>query len=501
MRAIGSSTAAAFAIATLAVTMTVRADSRDIGHTAVTGAPSPPLESLLEINDLAMGVADNGVFALDQHSGSARLEYPRGTGRMVAYAGGFWVSGRVNGDTRMVVSDFGSEWAAGPLAPGLAAPWTDGVFRFTRGDTTGRAAWMSTAVPLGAPAEPIADQTLWAICNDMAAPSFPPNGGRRTSPIGLEARFTAYAFDRPGTLRRAVFMRLRIIHGGIDALDSAAVGVFFDPKASPPALRASYDLVRDLGYSHPADDPSGEEAVAVGVLWLGGPRASPAERMRPTSFVAYPNGSDPGTAAAYDAVTRGLEPWGAAMIDSSTLQPTTFFSSGDPIAGTGWNATVPAHPHTVMAAQPFTFAPGDTQDVEVAIVVGHGTSRDAAILDLREVADEARAAYASGFANLPDPDPYPSPGRLLAFPNPAPAAARIAIRVEAPGARVEATVFDAAGRRVRRLLDAPSVSGRHVVDWDGADDDGVPAGAGLYFVRVRVGDREFTARVVRLSGT
>lgn len=465
------------------------------------GLVLPPLESTLEINDLAMGVVDNGMFAFHFFQGSTNLEYPRGSGTLVAYTGGFWVSGRVGGETRMVISEFGSEWAAGPLVPGRQVPWTHGVFRFTRGDTTGRAAWTAVAVPYGAPPAPLADQTTWAVCNDLDAASYLPGGARLTNAVGLEGLFTTCAFDRPGVLRRAAFLKLQLIHGGLAALDSAAIGVFFDPRAQPGALRAAYDPARDMGYSYPASDPVGGEAIAVGIVWLGGPRPSQAgARMRPTSYVVYPNGSDPGVPRDYDQVLRGLEPWGAAMIDSSLMQPTTYFSSGDPVAGTGWNATVPPHPHTVLAAQPFTFAPGDTQDVDVAIVIGHGADRIAAILDLRAAADEARAAFEAGFTGLPAPDPYPAPGRLLAYPNPAPAGASIAFRVDGAFERVQATVYDATGRRVRRLLDASFNRGRHVIEWEGMDDDRRRVGAGLYFVRITVGGRAHTARVVRLSG-
>jgi hypothetical protein len=375
------------------------------------------------------------------------------------------------------------------------------VFRITRGDTTGQAAWNAVAVPVGAPAGLIGEQTLWSVCNDVEPSELYPRPlGRLTAPIGLEAQVTAYAFDRPGGLRRVTFVRCRVIHEGTAPLDSAAFGVFFDPKAVPHALRAASDTSRDMGYSYPADDPSGGDAVAVGVLWLGGPRVAGA-RLRPTSHVVYPNGADPMDALQFDRALRGTLPWGASMFDSSTGQPTSFFSTGDPVTGTGWAATMPPHPHTVLAAQPFTFAPGDAQDVDLAIVVGRGVDRVAAILDLRAAADEARAAFTAGFTNLPAFEPYPAPGRVLAYPNPCGPGARIAFRVEAATEPVRAIVYDAAGRRVRRLLDAPRVSGRHVIEWDGTDDDGRRVNAGLYFVRVTVGGREHLGRVVRLAGS
>jgi hypothetical protein len=455
----------------------------------------PARQERLEINDLGMFVLNDGRFAWNLDTYDGGLEYPRGSGRLVTFAAGLWAAGRVDGQVRAATAGFGTDWIPGPVGGLSQDPSRYKVYRTMRGDTTGRGEWIARAAPMGAPltnaGEPLAvgDQTLWTVFRGGLAPSV------------IETQLTAYAFDRPGALRRAAFIRLRLIHKSGGLVDSAAVGLFLDPRAGADALRAASDVGRDMGYAYPAAEPASGDAVAIGMLWLGGPRLVPAgARMRPTSHVVYPNGSDPSSTLQYDRTLRGALPWGASMIDSATGLPTAYFSTGDPVAGTGWNATVPSHPHMVLGAQPFTFAPGDTQDIDVAIVIGRGLDRDAAILDLRAAADEARAAFASGFANLPAFEPYPAPGRLLAFPNPAGAGARIAFRVEAATEPVRAIVYDAAGRRVRRLLDAPFVSGRHVIEWDGADDDGRRAGAGLYFVRVTIGGREHTARVVRLAG-
>ncbi len=489
-------------VAVLAVTCAVA--PAHAGAVRTSGSALPPVQATLAINDLAMGVVDNGMFAFRFYPLSeGDLEYPRGSGRIVAFAGGFWVSGRVSGETRMVISEFGSEWAPGPLAWITSPPvtWPGSLFRYSRADTAGRGAWAARAVPLGAPAAPPADETLWAVCNDYGTAAFYPHGNRMTNPIGLEAHFTTYAFDRPGTLRRAAFVKLTLLQMGAAPLDSAAIGVFFDPRVGLPALRAAYDLAREMGYSYAADPPTGGEAIAVGVVWLGGPRPPLLiQRMRPTSYVVYANGADPAVPHDYDDVTRGLEPWGAAMIDSSTMQPTPFFSSGDPVAGTGWNASVPPHPHTVLSAQPFTFAPGDTQTVDVAIVVGHGPDSVAAILDLRAAADAARAAFATGFANLPAADPYPAPGRILAYPNPAPAGARIAFRIEAPAAPAALIIYDVCGRRVRRMDVSHAAAGRYVAEWDGRDEHGHRARAGLYFARFESAGAAATGRLVLLSG-
>jgi len=75
-------------------------------------------------------------------------------------------------------------------------------------------------------------------------------------------------------------------------------------------------------------------------------------------------------------------------------------------------------------------------------------------------------------------------GRALsASPNPFNPATVIAFELAAPG-RVELTVHDALGRRVRTLAAGAHASGRHEVRWDGVDAQGRRAGSGVYFVRL-----------------
>lgn len=79
--------------------------------------------------------------------------------------------------------------------------------------------------------------------------------------------------------------------------------------------------------------------------------------------------------------------------------------------------------------------------------------------------------------------------------NPAAGAARFALELPRSGP-ARADVFDLLGRRVRELLDAPMLAaGSHVLGWDGRDETGATACAGIYFVIARSGSE---SRVVKL---
>ena len=103
-------------------------------------------------------------------------------------------------------------------------------------------------------------------------------------------------------------------------------------------------------------------------------------------------------------------------------------------------------------------------------------------------------------ADVTNVAPFPWRAGLRAtWPNPFAGRARIGYAVDGPG-RVTVTVLDAAGRHVRTLFegDRPS-AGPGAVEWDGAADDGRPAPAGVYWVRMRWPGGTDGRRIVKLE--
>jgi hypothetical protein len=64
--------------------------------------------------------------------------------------------------------------------------------------------------------------------------------------------------------------------------------------------------------------------------------------------------------------------------------------------------------------------------------------------------------------------------------------------------RVRLEIFDAAGRRVRLLVDEIRQKGGHSVDWDGTASAGTPAASGVYFYRLTAGKSTLTRKMVLL---
>jgi len=59
-------------------------------------------------------------------------------------------------------------------------------------------------------------------------------------------------------------------------------------------------------------------------------------------------------------------------------------------------------------------------------------------------------------------------------------------------------VFSVQGRLVRRLVEGPQTAGIHTATWDGRDDAGRRASAGIYYYRLQTAEGRFEKRMVAL---
>jgi hypothetical protein len=112
-----------------------------------------------------------------------------------------------------------------------------------------------------------------------------------------------------------------------------------------------------------------------------------------------------------------------------------------------------------------------------------------------EVMAETTVVVNSGTVGLPDDKFVPTVAALgQAIPNPFGASTRLTYRLPDAGA-VRIAVFDPAGRKVRTLLDATVEAGEYEASWDGRDDSGRRAAAGIYFIQMRTEDKRIARRV------
>jgi len=391
-----------------------------------TQGTRPPIINVIDTgqkvdaNSISMFVTNIGSFAYDLGTGNSGLEFPKGTGNTCVFAAGLWLGAKVGNEIRVTVAEYGQEFGPGPMVNGQAVPDPNGIYRMykvSREDTTGWADWVANAAPSGAPVDTVSglvvphiigDQTLWAVFND-ADPSRHTTDAGSSTPLGVEVQLTAFAFNRQGALGNTVFLSYKIINKGTNTLDSAFVSVWSDPDNGG----ASDDLVGvdttlSLGYCYNAtnnDNVYGSRPPAVGFDFFKGPTVN-GEVLGLKSFNKYVNGTDPNANVQSYNYMKGLDPDGSPVVDPTTNQVTTFTNPGDPVAGTGWLDTNPADRRLMLSTGPFTMAPGDTQNVVTAVIVGQGRDRLSGVKALRFYDQSAQDAFDRDF-NLPNPPAKP----------------------------------------------------------------------------------------------
>lgn len=85
--------------------------------------------------------------------------------------------------------------------------------------------------------------------------------------------------------------------------------------------------------------------------------------------------------------------------------------------------------------------------------------------------------------------------RLFSYPNPSQGLTHIAYSI-ATKTPVTLDIYNAVGQRVAQLVDQPQEAGEYVVDWEGKDDHGNVAGAGLYIIVLRTKGKDLRQKLI-----
>lgn len=392
-------------------------------------------------NLIDMRVTNYGSFAYDEGAG-ADLIYPNGTGRTVAFAGGIWLGTRVNGEVRVSAAEFCMPFAPGPiLAPGEWADPEDESYRTYKiepGDSPGEdpdyGDWpIQDGAPVGEDGWPrvLGQQTLWSVYNDLN-PDYRDCGVSSNDPLGVEVRQTTFADYWYGTAERTVFIEWMILNKSLDALSDTYVSFWLDPDIGDAYDDvAGCDTLLSLGYSYNGDndDPFyGTTPPAVGFVVVQGPVVpSPGDNayvsgvwvpdyknLPMTAYSKLIIPTEPTEPSQVYNLMQGLDRYGNVVIDPTTGLPTNYCLPGDPVSEEGWFDEDPYECRILVTSGPFEMAPGDSQTVAVALIVGHGPDRLASVTNLKQHAGEATDLFRT-LIEAPQPTPtlvwswYPEP--------------------------------------------------------------------------------------------
>jgi hypothetical protein len=209
------------------------------------------------------------------------------------------------------------------------------------------------------------------------------------------------------------------------------------------------------------DVPAGESKIRATVAWSDEPGEILAERELVNDLDIWLE--DPDGQIHLPYVLNPNNPYAPATTGYDHLNPVEQVEVESPVAGL-WTlhvlgTEVPMGPqaYSVAVNQPY---------------VGSGAS---AVGEERLLTDVARLAPAR-------PNPFHETTTL-----------RFTLGREAP---VKLAIYDAAGRRVRTLVDGALEAGVHQLAWDGRDARGQLVPAGVYFARLGVGPEVHTRSLV-----
>jgi hypothetical protein len=395
----------------------------------------------IDINQISMVVTNTGSIAWDKLNGAAGLEFPKGSGKTALFAAGPWLGASVGGQVRVAISEYSDEYGPGAMFGGVSddhARPEYKVYKLQRAypSTAERDAalldYNAGAVPHGAPLVSVlgdgtlsipGDQMLWCVFND-ADPAFHTNAAGSTLPLGVEVQLTAFAYSQPdpgGPATRTIVLRYKFVNRGVNTLQDLWIGMWSDPDLGGfTDDLIGCDAARGMGYVYNGGGPDlqyGATPPALGFDLLRGPVGAGGVPLGMTAFTRYVNGGEPASATGTYAALRGLEPSGAPVIDPTTGLPTTFSVTGDPITGTGWIDKPPSDRRMLLSSGPVDLSPGQSEDVEYAIVIGQGNNRLSSVLSLR-CDDDAIQEFFDRSYSLPLPDAAACP-QLVNCPRPA----------------------------------------------------------------------------------
>lgn len=409
----------------------------------------------VNVNNIDMVVTNHGSIGYDIANGNSGLFFPNGqTDKAVVFASGLWLGAKDQASEELLVrvGEYSQTFSPGEIkADGSAADPSLAkykVYKINKGDNAStNEDWANWPCDLGAPCEAdgvtpkvLGDQTLWSVYNDIH-PNTPSNDAASIASMGIEVRQTVFAFNRSGALGNVVFVKYQFFNKGTKTLTDMYSSIWSDPDlggAADDYVGSDVDL--SLGYTYNADNDDsdyGSSIPAVGYDFFQGPLVSIAgetyidnnsngifdagddalttgkgfdkewpgfKNLPMASFNKYINGTDPSSPEETYNYMQGLLPDGSPYINPVTGQPTTFTHTGNPVSRQGDLDFNPADRRLMLSAGPFTMAPGESQEVVTAIIIGQCGDNLVAVDHLKSFDKEAQTVFDNNFSAPSPPD-------------------------------------------------------------------------------------------------
>ena len=348
----------------------------------------------------------------------------------------------------------------------------------------------------------LGDEVLWCVMNDM---DYNRRLFERCIPTGLEIQMSVYGYTHLA-LADVVFKKYLIMNKGKNTIDSMFFSYWSDPDLGNNNFDdfVGCDTLLSLAYCYNADNDDewgyGENPPAVGFLLLQGSTVPTNEYdsarvnnrwvrgikdKKMTSFSTIPYidssfwgmcwyGHEPISTPFWDYnCINGLICDGSPHINPIDNIITKYPFSGNPVDSTGWNMgyqnlIAPGDWNMYLNSGPITMAPGDTQEVVIAIIAARGSSNLQSVAALKNTAKIVKYFYDNytpELSNINYTPPIPEYYYLgQNYPNPFNPKTQIDYELPLNGL-VTLKVYDILGREIATLVNEEKTAGKHQVDF------------------------------------
>lgn len=372
----------------------------------------------------------------------------------------------------------------------------------------------------------IGDELHWMVMNDMDTAKTLNVFG--SNPIGLEVQLSIFGFKDNPQLKDVIFKKYLVINKSNQTVSNMYFCYFSDDDLGGGSNDfVGCDTTLNLGYSWVSTNYNvvyGLNPPSVGHMILQGPviKGHPTDRaffngiirdgyknLGMTTFAAnFKNHpllpSDPNlglglyqsTIEVYNLL-RGLRNDGSTFINPLTNQPSHFHFSGDPESESGWiegkeypNANV-SYPSFggdrkyYITSGTFNFAPGDTQEIVMAILIVRGNNNRNSVTELKNLARKIRQLYQTDIykENLEENISFRISDKVFQnYPNPFNSDTNISFELTKP-THVMFKIYDILGREIVTLLDEYKKAGRYSTIFDPGSLGNIKLSSGVYFYK------------------
>jgi len=355
---------------------------------------------------------------------------------------------------------------------------------------------------------PIGDEAMWFVANSLLETGL-------TIPLALQLQKTVYAFNDFNVLHDVVFIKYLFINKSVDTLKNFYFSQLNDADIGYPGDDFACCLPEmNLGIAFNADSLDenhfGLTPPALGILLLQGPKVKGDASDSAMFLGKWIKGNKNLNATSfnipivpYEAIEniydhdladlnamKGLHYYyGTPLTNPITQDTTKFWMEGNPVEKTGWFAIDTLYKRyrqddlrIYLSSGPFTMAPGDSQEVAVALIVGQGSDNLQSVADVIEKAKVVQYfyknydAYSTTETYTPPIPEYYSLSQN--YPNPFNPSTKIDYELPVDGL-VMLEVFNVVGEKISTLVNESQSKGNHSVIFDAS---GLPSG--IYFYSI-----------------